>query len=492
EVGFSDCTAQRIEYKKLLVVKYLLEHSDDYVTGTQLNLVEEMNSIDLSKSISSIKMGIMKVLTQVYDRDKSEELWNQIIDRKKINGRMGYMLVTEGTELVAEDLPIEMAADHKVLPNTMIEEEDTEALSVMTITEELPDEEFKDISIVEMEASAVPVKKGQEEAVAYLPANWLMLFAIFYAGIMLLFIMNARDLTYGMLLTRLIELPIRENLLIFIGMSVLPVLAGVLIDTPIALFQYKKLTGRRPVRQEIRSIVMTKVPRFDLSINHILFFLLCNLTGAMTVVSMIYYVGTISHYTEYLNREELNLPLMIIALTGVLVALYNNYALQTKVDQARNNQNYILTRAHALLNLIWLAVSLAIICSLMFAVLLFGLSSGYVIPKGLDSSFCILLLAAYSYLWFSSNSPLADHMDSISNGNFLAGAPILSLFSVLYTIRCFDHGVACYLSFAITAICLALWLITIVKVRHRIVLRITTSFFFCMAGSVILLLIFLV
>ncbi|MBR1568070.1 MAG: hypothetical protein IJ648_03840, partial [Lachnospiraceae bacterium] len=223
EVGFSDCTAQRIEYKKLLVMKYLLEHSDDYVTGTQLNLVEEMNSIDLSKSISSIKMGIMKVLTQVYDRDKSEELWNQIIDRKKINGRMGYMLVTDGTELVAEDLPIEAEAeDHEVISDAPIDTGNLEEQSEMGASEELlqegiTEERSKKTLADDIPAGeAVPLKKGQEEAVAYLPANWLMLFAIFYAGIMLLFIMNARDLTYGMLLTRLIELPIRENLLIFI------------------------------------------------------------------------------------------------------------------------------------------------------------------------------------------------------------------------------------------------------------------------------------
>lgn len=509
EIGFSDCVAQRIEYKKLLVMEYLVEHSEDYVTGTQMNLTEEMNSIDLSKSISSIKARIMKVLMQVYDRDKSEELWSQIIDRKKINNRMGYMLVTEGTELLAEELPIELMADYKMLSGTLTGEEDTEDLSAMAITEELPVEEdtedlsamtiteelpeegdTKDLSAEEPAVTAAPERRGQEEAVAYLPTNWLMLFVIFYAGVMLLFTLRAKNLTYGMLLAHMIEMPLHYNLLIFTGMGILPVLAGVLIDTPIALYQYKKLTGRRPERKDIRSIVMTEVPRFDLSVHHIVFFLFCNLTGAMTVVSMIYYVGTVPYYTEYLQREELNLPLVIIAFAGVLVALYNNYALQTKVEQARNNQNYILTRAHALLNSIWLAMSLSITCSLLFGFLLFGLSKNYDMVKGLDSSFCILLLAAYSYLWFSSNSPLADQMDSVSNGNFLAGAPILSIFSILYTIRCFDHGIVSYLSFVITALCLIIWGITIMKIRRGIVLRIATSFFFCMAAGVILMLVF--
>ena len=36
----------KIEYRKLQVLRYLIDHKGDYITGNQLNQIEEYNSID--------------------------------------------------------------------------------------------------------------------------------------------------------------------------------------------------------------------------------------------------------------------------------------------------------------------------------------------------------------------------------------------------------------------------------------------------------------
>ncbi|MBQ8912503.1 MAG: hypothetical protein IJ054_00465, partial [Lachnospiraceae bacterium] len=191
----------------------------------------------------------------------------------------------------------------------------------------------------------------------------------------------------------------------------------------------------------------------------------------------------------YISKSSMNTPLFIITFAAIFVALYNNYMLQTKYVPIRNNHNYILTRAHAFFNFFWLTFSISVSCGLLFAFLLFRISSSYATPDSLDSSFLIMILAAYSYLWFSADSPLAGDIDSISKDNFISGTPVLAFFSILYTILCFDMSMTCILSFIINVLVLIVWYIVMKKCKSIGVIRFITSFFSVVAVFVILMLV---
>ncbi|MBQ8923906.1 MAG: hypothetical protein IJ053_03835 [Lachnospiraceae bacterium] len=458
EVGFRDNVPQRFEYRKSLIIRYLLEHSDDYMTGAQINLIEELNSIDVSKAISSFKSCVIKALAPTYDREEGAELFNQIIDRKKSNGQMGYRFLTDGTELIDCDEAVPTDAALENMTAATVITDDTTDMKISVLSD-------------------------------YFKKNWFVIFILFYIILMLLFVMNGKDMSIGSLYRNMIEASLMYNFVFFLIVGIAPVLAGILIDTPISLITHRLKTGRKASASEIHNIVMYEVPRFDLSMRHIFFFSVCNVTGAMTTVAAIFFVRGIPYFSEYITKSSLTIPLSIIAFAGLLTGFYNNYALQTKVEPARNNKNYILTRAHAVLNVLYLSLSLTVSCSLLFAFLLFRFNSSYATPDTLDSSFLILILSTYSFMWFSADSPMADEIDSISRYNFLSGAPVLTFFAIVYTILCYDKSFTCFLSFAINAIVLGVWALLMFKKKSVSLVKLVTSFFSVMAVAVITLLV---
>ena len=83
EIGFRDYPAERLEYRKIKVLLFLLEHSGEYVTNSNLQLSSELNSVDLPKTISSIKTHIVNLLSYQYDKEYSVQLFSNIIDKHK-------------------------------------------------------------------------------------------------------------------------------------------------------------------------------------------------------------------------------------------------------------------------------------------------------------------------------------------------------------------------------------------------------------------------
>ncbi|MBO6114974.1 MAG: hypothetical protein J6P57_07950, partial [Lachnospiraceae bacterium] len=158
EIGYKENTPERIEFKKLQILKYLLEHSTDYTTGAQINQTEELNSIDLPKSISSIKSSILKALNPIYDKEKAADLYNLIIDKHRINGQMGYKLITSDA----------------VLSNIDDSENSHVVANIDTYTEKSD-------------------KTHKEESFSYIRKNWFVLFIFSYIILMILFILKAND-----------------------------------------------------------------------------------------------------------------------------------------------------------------------------------------------------------------------------------------------------------------------------------------------------------
>lgn len=453
----------KIEYRKLQVLRYLIDHKGDYITGNQLNQIEEYNSIDMSKSISSIKGSFIKLLMNNFDKETCEDLYKQIIDKRKISGIMGYCFVGSDIDYISEEVStIETAEDIQAI--TPVSEEGEES-------NETEDLRMKNIQF------------------SYFQKNWFMLFIFLYGIVMLLFALQAKGVTLTSLVKGIAELPLRTHLILFLGLSLLPIAAGLCLDLPIAMIMHKKKAGKWPSSDELLNVAMYYEGRFDISFLNVVFSTICNLTGAMTVVSLIFYVQRLPGFVSSLDQKSNVVPLICIITASTLAVLYFNYTQQTRFSPARCKTNYILTRFHAMLNVIYLIFSISTAAVLSFSIFVYrkDIYSGAI--GNLDTSFCIMIISAYSFLWFSSNSPMADKIDAIGNGNFLVGAPLVMAFSIWYAIICKDYGLNCIMLFIIDAMILAVWFMLFIKKKLTAFYKITSSTFMYVSLCVIIMLI---
>lgn len=157
----------------------------------------------------------------------------------------------------------------------------------------------------------------------------------------------------------------------------------------------------------------------------------------------------------------------------------------------RYPDDFMLSNFHAFLNTIWLSISI-FICS---AVIYTFASSSFFYGKAsteITSSYIIMFLSIICYLWFSSDSPGAEQIDSISKNNFISGAPIIAIFSTVYTIFNFELTIPCIVSLLLGPCCVILQFLYYKKRRKDGSIKahqLYTSFFSIMAISVILILI---
>lgn len=517
EIEFSG-SKSKIEYRKLQLLRYLIDHKGDYITGNQLNQIEEYNSIDMSKSISSIKGSFIKLLLNSFDKEKCENLYKQIIDKRKISGTTGYCFTGENVSFISESDALSSESQNE---SCFSEEHQTvetaEEVKAVTPIEEIETvetaEDLKSIgfsdtdsancsdAIVHRISTDAPILEDgiisdenedlrmKNIQFSYFQKNWFMLFILLYATVMLLFALQAKGVTLTSIVKTIAELPLRKHLILFLGSSLLPIAAGLLLDTPIAILMHKKKTGSRPSSKELLNVVMYYEGRFDISFLNVVFSTICNLTGAMTVVSLIFYLQRVPGFVSSLDKDSNIISLICIITASVFAVLYFNYTQQTRFSPARCKSNYILTRFHAVLNVLYLIFSISTTAILSFSMFIYrkNIYSGSL--GNLDTAFCLMVISAYSFLWFSSNSPMADKIDAIGNGNFLVGAPLVAAFSVWYAIMCGDYGLNCIMLFIIDAMILAVWFMLFIKKKLTALYKITSSTFMYVSLAVIILLI---
>lgn len=414
-----------------------------------------MFSVDFSKYISAIKSTIRALLKLTDSSQDPAVFLDQIFEKRGTYGNTGYRLRTE-------------------------------------LTSEL-DEVTKETSEPET-ISDTPASDTMARGVRrYLKYNWMPLFVYVFLVLGIVLLLDSLNISAEVLMRKVLDIPFGFTFIALIIMSALPVLAGLLIDVPVALKEYEKKKGIKKDglgTDYIHKVVMYIIPRFDNSKAHIIFFLACNLTGAFTVSSILLYVKSIPGISDSLAGINHGCAYAIIIFAGCLVALFNNFSLQTTESGNRCSDNYILSRAHAFLNLLFLSVSLSFGSSLIYTFLSFRLfySKDSVV---ITSAYIVMVLSAYCYLWFSSDSPAAQRIDSISKNNFITGLPVAVVITTVYTILCFTPDLNCFLSLLISPLFLILWFVCFLRRRKTNTIKLyyfVSSFFSIMAVSVIFML----
>lgn len=457
-IGFSD-KEESINRLQTRLLFFMLSSPGGFVTEKELAMDPEIFSISLSRYISDIKKKTINICKNADTAVEPDQVFEQIIEKRKTYGNTGYRLRTELTDIL---------------------DEVTSETPVTATVEEVHEETVKD-----------PLPLGMKRYVKY---NWMPLFIYSFLILGVILSLDSLKITAESLLVRIANIPFGFAFLALALLSALPVAGGVFIDVPMAVNEYvrkKGITKKDLSSDQIHEIAMRIIPRFDNSREHVIFFLLCNFTGAFTVASVLLYVKSIPGLLEYLSSDSRDYAYIIVFVAGCLVALFNNYSLQTTESPTRCADDFILSRAHSFLNLVYLSVCLSLGGTLIYTFLSyrFFYNNGAVV---ITPAYIVMVLSAYCYLWFSSDSPSARKIDSISKNNFITGLPIAAVITTVYTVLCFRPDIVCVISLLTAPVFVLLWIVCFLRRRKENTLKLyyfVSSFFSIMAIAVIVMLI---
>ena len=446
------------------LLQFMLSRRGEFVTANDTAIHPELFSIDFSKYISTIKSFIKALWRSADKAQDASEAVDEIFEKRSTYGNTGYRIKIEITD--KPDWTDETAADK-------------------------PGSDKTGISSTELVSSPLTAK---ELRASYFKNNWLPLFIYAFLILGNVLFLDSIKCTIKSILINIIKIPFGFTFIFLSVMSVMPIVCGLLIDVPLALREYKRkngITGKITDPETIHNAAMYKVPRFDNSKEHVAFFLLCNLTGAFTAAAALLYVKSIPGILDLISEINNGYAYIIILVIGLLVALFNNYSLQTTPSLSRCAENYILTRAHAFLNLIHLSITLPFAGSLIYTFMSVRFHHPE-IKAFITSAYIVLIVSGCCYLWFSADSPSARKIDSISKDNFITGLPLVMTFTTTYTLMCFKPDLVSILALITTPLFLTVWLFYFMKRRksHSVKLYyFLSSFFSVMAFSVILMLV---
>lgn len=458
KIGYSG-KEKSLNHLQTRLLSFMLSFPGGFVTAGDTAGDSELFSIDLSKYISAIKSAVRSLIRSVDPDADAGAFADQIIEKRSTYGNTGYRLRTELTDEL-DDAPSETTA-------TIVLDPVKDSLSE--------------------DPSPLGIKR-------YLKYNWLPLFIYMFLILGIILLADSLQFSVHSLLAQIVTAPFGITFTILSVVSALPILGGMFIDVPLSVREYSIKKGLDPEsldKESIHKIAMYLIPRFDNSKEHILFFLICNLTGAFTVSSVLLYVKSIPGLIDYLPTADHGYAYSFIILAGCFVALFNNYSLQTTYSSDRCADDFILSRAHAFLNLIHLTVSLSFGGCLIYTFLSFRFVGGSG-TSVITPAYIVMILAAYCYMWFSSDSPAAQKIDSISKNNFITGLPIAVVITTVYTVFCFAWNIPSIIALLTAPAFLALWLVCFLRRRKENTLKLyyfVSSFFSVMAIALIVLLV---
>lgn len=291
----------------------------------------------------------------------------------------------------------------------------------------------------------------------YLSTNWLYLFfwIIFFVATSLALKLNNTSISgvYSFILSLN---PVLYTLLSLV-LAVSIVLAGRLVDTPIALKRYEQRTSKtisRSDRNKMERIslygddkkIVYGEGRFNCNKEHVIFAAFCNITSCMWAISIYLYLNTLNNVNTILDESDMNICLSVILILSILVTFIYNYFEQNIPYPegiqvlSENPDTYIQNRANVVFNNIYLIFVLFFCFSAYVILVYYSLFSGSSKTDSLDFSFILVLISAYLFLWFSSVSPYAVYFGATSAGNFAIIPPMLVVFSLIYAFFNFSYN----------------------------------------------------
>ena len=265
---------------------------------------------------------------------------------------------------------------------------------------------------------------------------------------------------------------------VLLCIAVLPVVLGVLLDAPITWRAYRRRHQyERISRSEWCKIakfgdakaVVPGEGRFDLSPRHCAYQALCNILGALCVISVFVYLENLPGFTAFFEAHDWAEFFKVGVAVGFFVALSHNREhsklppCKTVEDRAQNPDNYLPSRAHVWANTLHLVITFSCVCILVLAMVAYGFANF----RACAPSLLILwpYLQTIAFLTYSSVSPYAERIEALSVGAFVPGVLASAVGVAIYTLACFLPS---WESAFICAVCAASVAIVLAWRYHRL------------------------
>lgn len=231
-----------------------------------------------------------------------------------------------------------------------------------------------------------------------------------------------------------------------------PVLAGILIDAPLAWRTYRLTHPDEPLttRSFVRvakyggaNELVAGAGRYNLTTPYVAYKAICNVAGMLCPIALLVYLLSLPDFASFFVSHEWVEYLKAGIVAAFLVA-YGDSLDQMKrpvltgiPDDAitENPDNYLPSRVHVWANGIHLVWTISLAIMLLLAMLAHGAAS----PKAHDCPPLILwpYLQAVAFLSFASVSGLASRIRATCIGIFLPGIMVLSIGFTTYALACF-------------------------------------------------------
>lgn len=339
---------------------------------------------------------------------------------------------------------------------------------------------------------------------SYFSRNWLYLFFWGSLTLALVLLLGLNRISITDVFIFILSLHPMLFTLISVLLGISTVIAGRYIDTTVALNRYRSRTGKsvnKSERQRIEYIslygddhkLIRGEGRFNCNKHHMIFAAFCNLTSSMWAISLFLYLNTLAHIDLLLQAPYLRVCLTIAFASALLITFIYNYFEQSMSypenlhTLSENPDTYLQNRLNVVFNNLHLIFNL-FFCISAYVILLFDMFffSTYKVDN-LDFSFILVVISAYMFLWFSSVSPYAIYFGATSIGNFVAGPPMLVIFSIVYNLINSDPGHSTIVLFIVSLLILISWGIILHKHHSKEIYKKNKTYNYSMLASTVII-----
>lgn len=266
---------------------------------------------------------------------------------------------------------------------------------------------------------------------------------------------------------------------IIIALVILEPIGGI-VDSIIALCTYQN-------RNEIAHVSWDKIKkiikygdynqvilgrgRYDISLRHIIYGFLSNLTGAMCPLSMMLFIKTLPNFLSYISGAELFDYFGMCAPFTIIPAIQQIAAQQNKqipnsVDSLKENpDNYLLNRFHTLFSFVCLWSTISMVIVLGFIYFSYAISNF----RKYDINIWLLLpIAALTvFLLYQSYSESSYEYKAVNTRAYQFGILIISII-VTSSLVLFKMSLITFLIAVFSALLLASWWWMIRRINLKI------------------------
>jgi uncharacterized protein YneF (UPF0154 family) len=162
---------------------------------------------------------------------------------------------------------------------------------------------------------------------------------------------------------------------------------------------------------------------YDIAPRHLMYALFSNVSGAACTISLFWFANSIPEFVTFVNENEWTNYFDILLTVSFFIAFMFTKTQQSEHRTEENPHNFMLNRAHQLLNVFHLIVTFFYCMLLVMTMIAFGVFQmvhGHTLPA-LPATSLLPLIAVIAFLLYAAGSDIAYEYNQSNFGNFMMG-----------------------------------------------------------------------